>query len=143
MFSLRHAVLIVVPLVFLACSSQDWPEDLSGPDNGEPWPPPPEIPIDAGDLRNHWTGTVTSSVDGAPIEGVLVRIYHENSDGSVSEGLSELTDSKGDYHITSRSCGGSFLRASSPEWQDSERAYYTCMRWKWYYIDLVLDPVPE
>jgi hypothetical protein len=84
----RMLSVIAVPLVLTSCGS-------------EPTSPEPYGPLE---FYLRWEGTVTSSVDGSPIEGVWVELFDENADGSPRRkcGLScpsERTDSAGFYSI--------------------------------------------
>jgi hypothetical protein len=138
-----------LPLVLVACDRTGF--DLPGPYKGL-------------DIVVTWEGTVTSSVDGAPIEDVTVELYRENSDGSTPDimcGFScplARTDSVGFFSIARMSCpllepGPWFLQASQQKGEyyrealrqlaESERVYVTSCKPDVQRIDLVLDPSPR
>jgi len=126
------ALLSVLAFSTLSCSN-DW--DLSG----------------LGDLFEvviTWEGTVTSAVDGSPINFATVFGYEELADGSVKyvqdPYLGQDTGEDGFYRMARTRCGipeNTFLQAKKFGWQDSERVYVTCKP-AVQRVDFVLEPVP-
>jgi hypothetical protein len=103
MFPLRYGLVLVAALAFVACGDMSF-----NPFEGD-WSSP--------GATITWEGTVTSSVDGAPIQGAAVIGYRDLPDGKSKRLYPDMfgrTDTEGHYTITINFCPaweGTFLQA--------------------------------
>lgn len=148
MFSMRRLLVATGSLALVACDS--------GPTEVHDWTQKYVV---------YWEGTVTSSVDGAPVAGVSVELFNENADGSPQSRCTfacplATTDSLGFYSVgfggpkcSVGSPDPSFLQVCSDagygaprhgctDWQESQPVYVTSCEPDLQLNDFVLEPVP-
>ena len=146
MYPIRQATTVLTTLALVACDGGS----LFGPSeagDGPQGPPTPSVRYEY-----EWAGYVTSSVDGAPIEGVSVEPHHSAPNIRAPGAVQQRTysDSRGFYRLSKTGRHPEhYLLARGIVWQgqsakctwvkgvptlDGVSGKYGC------YIDFVLDP---
>ncbi|MCL7959345.1 MAG: carboxypeptidase-like regulatory domain-containing protein, partial [marine benthic group bacterium] len=80
------------------------------------------------DFSITWEGIVTSAA-GSPIEGAIVEMFFENTDGTARaiHDSRAYTDAEGRYFIKKYVCPAySYLEASCAQCRASQRVYASC-----------------